>query len=668
MEERSSMPGVGTKFVATDRVRDTLDAGGSAHAAAFTSPDSLPYAYLGATGSAFTDLMPARPEVGDADPNSRYFRALWSVLTLLAGDSTVTPNTPGVYFSLQTLRSTLDDLGSAIANRDKFALIGLRSRLEALPDLINGLKASLNTLTTARTTIAINVFQSRPAEKIAPSSDWRVRDTLQMSRTGRYLESLTAGAQTSGDPLQEAFRLGSIVGYSVDVCGNGFVNSIVDAPYRNQWWRHRWISNYVDTWVWGFYGLGGGGSVSVNSTGDPAPPYTTWPNIGKAQLHRRIETAGITPEAVLNAIRGRAAVPGFLPPDFVQYWLEAYKETYGVDPRSAGIDEAAVQSAYAMLYLVLWLQTSGDFLPCIPPDQINYPDGCGVRPPWVAVDGSVVVGGTTLATPPSPGTPLSPDVGEIVSGILLAILGVVELFTGNVAGGILTIIGGVALIADGATEPNWDELGCFYGWVLVYLQNFYNALHDLLKFGAFGFPYTAELAHNAILFSLSGTVSPADAALNTARSRGQTKTYPRRAWNPLASNWTQPPSEPLEPPAEVAYTEDPQFPWHFVDGLSAAGPAPALSTQRNPLNVAPSGTPLVRDPTVWDDRRVRLDTEYLVRDSGLFGNAIGVAVDLIEDARPEELLDWDRDSDPGIGFPTWLLGSPGSPRSQAIPE
>ena len=428
-----------------------------------------------------------------------------------------------------------------------------------------------------------------------------------MSRTGQFLQALAAGARASGDPNEDAFTLGSVVGFSADICGNGFVNSIVEAPYRNQWWRHRWISNYIDTWAWGFYGLGGGAAVSLNSVGDAVPPYTTWPNLCEARLHRRVEMGGITADTVLNAIRGRATVPDFLPTTFVDFWLAAYQGAYGTDPRLVGIDEPAVQSAYAMLYLILWLQTSGEFLPCVPPDQINYPDGCGARPPWVAVDGSVVVGGTTLATPPSPGTPMSPNVAEIVSGILLAILGVVALFAGGVLGGILTIGAGVALIVDGATEPDWPALNCYYRWVLVYLENFYNTLHDLLKWAGFGFPYTAELAHNPILFSLSQVVSPPDAALNTARAGRRRPTRVVDGTHSQATGLSRRPNRSSHR-GRLRTWRDNSFHGISLTDCPQSDLGSHLRRKRNPIGIGPNGLPIVRDPAVWDDRRNQLTT------------------------------------------------------------
>jgi hypothetical protein len=659
------MPGVATKISVADQVRDALLASGSPSGGAFSDPATAPFAILGALGAALPDLMSARPDVGDNPPNSPYFRAWWPLLQLIAGDSTASPPVVGLLPSLQTLRSTLSRLDTVLADEDTIALIGLAGDLNALSGTMTAITTALASLTASRTTIALNIAASGPLPKVAPASSWRARDTNQMARTGEFLQAQRNLADDSGDPLQQAFALGSVVGYACDICGNGFVNSIVQSPYRNHWWRTRWISNYVDTWVHGYYGAGGAAAVAMSATGDPTPPYTTWPNVGEAQLHRRIEVGGITAQQVLDAINTQSPVPDFLPASIVTFWLDAYEKTHGIDPHTIGIDESAVQSAYAALYLTLWLQTSGEFLPAVPPDQINFPDNCGDRPPWVAVDGSVVVGGSTIATPPTPGITPNPNVAEIVSGILLALLGGLVYFVAGPAAGIAVINEAVELVVDGIVNPDWPALRCYVGWVKVFLQNLYNALHELLKLSGFGFPYTAELAHNALLLDFTGEVNPLDAALNTARSQANADVYPRSRWQlslTNASNWVRLPTEPLEPPPVHAYNNASVFPFHFVDGIE-----PTTLGQLNALRPAPSGRPMIRDRAVWDDRSSRLNARFLVSAEDLFGNAVDVSLDLLG-APVDELLNWDRDADPGNGFPTWRLPTAGSARSAAVPE
>jgi hypothetical protein len=83
-----------------------------------------------------------------------------------------------------------------------------------------------------------------------------------------------------------------------------------------------------------------------------------------------------------------------------------------------------------------------------------------------------------------------------------------------------------------------------------------------------------------------------------------------------------------------------------------------------PVQVNPA-LPLVIDQSEFAGRQSRLGDSLATE--GAFGNAVDVAL-LILKTPPDQLLDWDLDGDPGIGYPTWLLPSPTSPRSAAVSE
>src|SRR5206468_6769938 len=162
---------------------------------------------------------------------------------------------------------------------------------------ITDLLSKVGTLTTLRTTIVTAIFTSGPGPKSPPSNAWQARDTLHGSQTGRFLRALT---ELASDDHQKAYALGATIGYAADLCGNPFINNVVGAPYRNQWWRHRWISNHIDTWVYGYYRLGGGNVVQVPNSGVPRPLYTDWPNVCEAGLHKRIELPGLSVDALFD--------------------------------------------------------------------------------------------------------------------------------------------------------------------------------------------------------------------------------------------------------------------------------------------------------------------------------------------------------------------------------
>jgi len=666
------MPGIPTRFTIADLVFERLrqDEGPHGpHGELVSNPDFLPYAYLGAIGASWGDFMAARPEVKDNAPNTPYFQVWLKILGLIAGTSQGS-NPNGVYRDLKQLRDTLSRLSDVIAEHKKFVLIGMLGELERLRDVIKDIQVQLMGLKELRTDIGKAIFKAQPLKKVLPTNMWQPRDTLHGSKSGRFLRALRERADAQSDQRLKAYALGATVGYGAALCGNPYINNVVGAPYRNHWWRHRWIEAYIDTWVYGYYGAGGGSKVGIDDNGIPNPLYLNWPNLCQAQLHKRIELPGISLDGVLQSLHDSKPVPAVLPPEFLDYWEEAYKETYGPPGPVISVDHSGLQSAYAITWLILWLQTSGEFLPCMPFRQINNPDNCGGQPPpWVAADGSVVVHGQVIAPPPAP-SHTDPTVAEVVSGVVLAFLGGLLLMAGHILGGIAEIIAAVALVADGETDPDWDALRCYSGWVQVFLFNLTNAMHTLLKDTALGFPYTEELANDEILYADDGEISPTDAALATVRSRFYAEGYPAGRWTPpgpdTGGNWPKFPVEPVEPPDEISYPIGKTWPFHFVDGLKFVDPTQPPQ-QLNPLfTLLGAPKPLVRDEAEWNARRTRIDTKPSTRT--LFGNAVDVSLELIQQQQPREFLDWDLDGDAGIGFPTWVLPTSGAPRSAAEPE
>lgn len=665
------MTGVATKFRIADLVFDRLISQGDPAANLLADAEVKKFAYLGAMGSSFADLVASRPDISTGAPNTPLFDAWRPIFGMLAGTPTVggAAGLAGLFRDLSQLRATLRKLQGVIASEDKFALIGIFDEVKALPDVITDLQAIIAAVSAQRIAVGRAILQGRPKDKVLPSSEWWPRDSINGSSTGRFVSAVRKLADASGDDRLKAYALGSAVGYAADLCGNPYIDSVVGAPYRNHWWRHRWVANYVDAWVYGYYESGGALKVQIRGTGVPDPLYTNWPSLCRADLHGRIGLAGTAAEPILDAIRDSTPLPSLLPQAFVDFWKAAYTETYGAPPPTSGVDDAGIQSAYATSWLTLWFATSDAVLPCMPLDQVNYPDDCGSRPPWVAADGSTVVGGTVV-TPPMPSSDPDPDVAEEISGVALAILGLASMFFGNIGGGIAMIIGGIALVVDGATEPNWSELRCFAGWTEVYLYNLTHAMHELLKLSGFGYPYATELAHNGLAAQFGLGVTPPDAALATVRSQGPSDLYPASRWRATASDWPRFPTEPLEPPAENAYPRDPTWPYHFVDGFEFVTPPaglPVTPNQLNPLAPSPSGASSL---VLADDERIarlgRLNDQRAT--TGFFGNAVEVSLELITRAPLEGILDWDLDGDAGIGYPTWVLPAPGASRSSSIPE
>jgi hypothetical protein len=464
-----------------------------------------------------------------------------------------------------------------------------------------------------------------------------------------------------------SFAAGVGVAYACALAGNPFNNGVTGGPIRNDFWRHRWISHRVDTWVWGYYRTQADirpGSDITFSLGNrvPTPPLPTWTNLCGADVQKYFEVGGISASAVLDSIAAGTPITPFLPPTIVDLWVDSINEVYpeGAPP---GYDAMGIQSAYALTWLITWIQTSPEFLRAIPPDQINWPDNCGPRPSWAAPDGSIVVGGNSVP-PPSPSAG-SPSAAKLASAIAAALLALAEFLTGNIAAGIEALAAAAAL-ADAGTPPNWDGLSCDLAWSDCYIIGLENAFRGLLVAAGLAPPYTVELQHNETLFQLTSfptpsnaVIVPPDAAIVTCASpsKQETSNYPHGPWQPTTSNWTTYPTEPQETPGTTSWSSSITWPNAFVDGFSvtsAGGTPPTFTvTQINPVEIDPiSGKPSIFDKDEWERRMTRAE------DGGNpgfvpFGNAADLALTIIGSPRGS-LLDWDLDGDRGIGWPTWV--------------
>lgn len=661
------MPGVATKFIVAERVRDRLIADQADERRFFEDAALRPFTYLGVAGSALGDFMASRPEVADAEPNSPFTRVWLRILPFFAGRNSGPGGTPaattGVYRPLQRILATLAKFEDVVKRESTLDALGMLDELRAMTAEMNNIRNSVADLQSVRMDILTAIRDCRPREKVPPSNGWRVRDTLRGSRTGRFARALhevaakPAVPQADGtltpDARLQAYAFGWRIAMAAELCGAPFVNSVVGAPYRNQWWRHRWVASHIDAWVYGFYRKGGGQSVNVRPAGSAAPAYPTWDEVQEARLHENIAMGGIAAEPLFDGVRDGAAFAAVLPAEFVEFWKSAYEQTYGASP---AVDAEGIQSAYSMLWLTLWLQTANEALPGIAADRINPPDGCGNRPDWVAVDGSVADGSTPIAPPPDPPRP-RPDFAEAISGILLALLGALATMGGSVVAGFLAMIGGVEVAIEGAANIDWPAMRCHLGWVRVFLNGLLLSFHDLLSWSGLGHPHVRDLGHRPF-----ATPPEPDSALSTAFSR-PIGGFPGAVWPATASDWSGFPASGAEAPPTVSYPAVGEYPLHFVDGLRFTS-ATTPPTQSNALAES-GGLPLVRNKKEWEARRGRVAEAMPAR--VFFGNAVDVARALIGTA-PGDLLDWDLDGDAGIGHPTWELPAPGAPRSASVPE
>jgi hypothetical protein len=222
-----------------------------------------------------------------------------------------------------------------------------------------------------------------------PPDQLYLRDLLHWRRTGTFLRVLVETGQASGDLRREAYAYGYLTSYAGKVCGSPFVNSIVGGPYRTQWWRHRYINNHVDAWVFGHY--------EHDPHGTPGPADPGWAGLCDAKLHRKLSKTIIEPTvfevkaqdlpparpgdpdpvqtamaegdrdpvAIMDVLRGKQTPsPWLLDKDFCTFWFESMRAAYGdllpgrwIMTISPERQQTILTFAFLRAWMVLWFQT-----------------------------------------------------------------------------------------------------------------------------------------------------------------------------------------------------------------------------------------------------------------------------------------------------------------------
>jgi hypothetical protein len=480
--------------------------------------------------------------------------------------------------------------------------------------------------------------------RLVPPEQWTGRDWLHWKHPGKFATKLRDDAMQwtkthPGDNRFFAYAVGWQVAYAALVCGSGFINSIAGSVYRTLWWRHRWMQLFVDTWSWGFYGA----HASMNPDTDlPEPPFDQWPALCKASLHSWIDlTGGLDPLTVALSVvidNPTNPLPQPLPDDFVTFWLEAWTAAYS-NPISALFTESRLQAGYIMTWLQLWFQTSGDVIGCNPPPSPTPPPTCGnnTNPPnWVdptkinpatcKPDGS----GCQLFKPETPTPKHEPDVGEIICGIIAALMGAATLSFGGGIVGTSNIVAGISLIVGGEKQLNWDELSCQLYWLSVYIFNGLSALHKLTVLAGIQHPYPADLAemNQTLAVGNQPPISFPSVGTMCKSLSVQSTLVP---WNCGLLDWTQPPSNvSSETPPSMVWSWPGWWPNAFIDDVE---------TNRGGADIAVA------------------PATYNAGVKQTFGPSVQAAMRLIT-APPAKLPDWNLDGDRGIGWLTWKLQTP----------
>jgi hypothetical protein len=632
------MIGIGGKFGALDVLRRRLRTSGEPRLEALADLiDAHPgYAYFGALGVSLGDFMPVNVDTGGvigAPGTSAYVQIWKTLLNVFGGDGT--PTNPGLKPVLDRIRDLLARLDQIAADEDLEALKGMAGEVDTLNQIASDLNAIIITIKGDGTLSNLGIvptfadliskasrpaiIRDRPSGGIGfPGRFWNMRDFLAWRRSGKFAKRLWQAADASGNDTYKAYALGWLSSWSVSASGAAAVASIIGAPYRNQWWRARFVSNYNDVYAYGH-----------GKVGPDVAPYGSWPEMCAEELHKRIEIPGVShdPKTLMDNLRLNQPLATSLPTGFTDFWTDCYNDVYGdLGTERPKANESILQDAYSMAWLVLWFQTSPESIGChahMPPVS---PD-CGSAPSWtdptIPGDAGGGVGG-----PPAPSVDPKVKPENIVCAILLAIVGIVAIATGGWIAGGAAIAGAIALVVSAGTI-DWAKFRCDLGWYRIYMYNGLRALHDLMSLGGLVYPYKFELSLDvtavSLLAALPTEIKTGD---NILKSRPKHEGFPVEPWNGSGFSWFEEATGAMENPQTTPALAS-AYPSGWIDDpANPLGSISAFASWQFPFELdATGGSPIG------------------------FINSTDAILDWLRS--PNDVPDLNLDGDRGLGFSTW---------------
>lgn len=542
--------------------------------------------------------------------------------------------------SLSLVTSFLNQATSIAASQSTSELGSFFAQLPAVQTALTTLGNVLSPGITEMTKIGLTVIALGPwMEEAAaalslsrPPADprgCRPYEFLRWHRSGEFARALVSSATTDN---QKAFALGWLTHLAASVTAEPFVNNIVGGPYRTHWWRNRLAQNFVDAWTFGFVQ-----TPATMAGDDPSPDYVDWASVCAGNLQDEFNVGdlpGPVGTAVPTAVTAMAtgtlgSLPDRFPDEIADLLSDAITATYPAGDRPLPADSLSAttfRQAYVGAFAVFWFLTSGDgpmannILP--PP-----PSGCGTTAPsWL----------TPSASSSPPPQQAGSNTGSEVCEILLAILAVLALVTGNVAAG-------VALLAAALAEApgiDWGQVQCTVYWINNAYLELENLLRDALVWTALAYPPPVLLG----TIDVNGNTHPATDFTNLASgASGLAENTPPRTGTPLtATNST---GEDVYPRARDTTLGAADL--HFASYPDSRAEEP--TTQ----NLIPSGRypDYVLNATGLLAGGI-LDAGAFPTRGVLFGDAVSNAVRLIREGA-DKLADYDLDGDRGYGWQGW---------------
>jgi hypothetical protein len=397
----------------------------------------------------------------------------------------VVPN----WSTLNEVKAFLDKLDAIAANQTEWAAVAAQ-----IPTLLQELQTIMNKATALESQLPVQVPKvaavvgqiiglppwmqqtlTIPTEPSDPRAN-RLSEFLRWHNSGEFAENLLKAASTD---QEKAFALGWITHVASAVTGEPFINNISGGPYRTHWWRNRFVSNFVDSWTFGFF------ETNAQMNGDnPTPPYASWKSLCSANLQDRINVAGLSdgsggdvPAAVKAMASGNlGTLPGQFPADIADLLEKVVNQTYPVASQPiAGFTAETFKEAFVGAFAVYWFMTSGSGP--MGDNPISAPPGtCTTAPSWI----------TSNSTPSPQQAGL--NTGGAVCAAILAIFALVLLLFGDLPAGLAALAAALA-----APVINWDTVKCNLFWLRNTLVTAENALRDALVKGGLAYPPAAKL-------------------------------------------------------------------------------------------------------------------------------------------------------------------------------
>jgi hypothetical protein len=392
----------------------------------------------------------------------------------------VVPN----WATINQIKAFLDKVDGIAAAQNELAIPGILGELQGILNSATTLETQLPTQLPKVASVVGQILAlppwmeqnlTIPTEPADPRAN-RLSEFLRWHKSGVFAETLLKMARND---QEKAFALGWITHVAGSVTGEPFINNITGGPYRTHWWRNRLVSNFVDSWTFGFF------ETNANMSGDqPSPPYAAWKAICSSNLQDRFNIAGLSdgtggdvPDAVKAIATGNlGTLPSQFPAHIAELLEKVVNLTYPAATQPiAGFTAETFKEAFVGSFAVYWFMTSGSGPMCDNPIGAA-PAACTTAPSWIS-------SGST----PSP-QQAGVNTGAAACAIVLAIFALLLFLFGDIPAGLAALAGALS-----APVINWATVTCNLFWLRNTLVTAENALRDALVKGGLAYPPPAAL-------------------------------------------------------------------------------------------------------------------------------------------------------------------------------